>query len=177
MPGFQKIFSARFATRFLLMRILCILLCIFAYEDAWAQAPGAQAPGAQTPGAQAPGTQSGPSLFRSPPIVGGTGGLAFPEQNDKFRYGLGQPQQHKTVTGQPCVTVNGLIKAQIVNPNVSEHVLLIANSCSYPIKLTACYYQSTTCMRTTIAAYGRRQQTLGFASEKDFRFSYTEEFN
>jgi hypothetical protein len=155
-----------------MLRIFCMLLCVFACEHAFAQTPGSQ-----TPGGQMPGNQNKPSIFRSPPIVGGTPGLTFPEQNDKFRDSLGQPQQHKTVTGQPCVRVNGLIKPQIVNPQVSEHVLLIANSCSYPINLTACYYQSTTCMRTTIAAYNRRQQTLGFSSEKEFRYSYTEEFN
>ena len=155
-----------------MLRTLCMLLCLFAYGPT-----SAQTPGQQTPGAQMSGNQNRPSIFRGPPIVGATRGLAFPEQNDKFRYGLGQPQQHKTVTGQPCVTLNGLIKPQIVNPQVSEHVLLIANSCSYPISLTACYYQSTTCLRTTIAGYNRRQQTLGFSSEKEFRYSYTEEFN
>jgi hypothetical protein len=152
------------------MPILCMALCMVAGEDVFAQAPGTQGQGA-------PGNQNGPSVFRSPPIVGGTGGLAFPDQNDKFRYSLGQSQQHKTVTGHPCVTVNGLPKAQIVNPNVTEHILIIANACSYPINLTACYYQSTTCMRIAIAAYARRQQTLGYAAERDFRFSYTEEFN
>jgi hypothetical protein len=152
--------------------LLWMLLCIFAYEGALSQTPGAQ-----TSGGQMPGNQNKPSIFRSPPILGGTPGLAFPEQNDKFRYGLGQPQQHKTVTGQPCVRANALIKPQIVNPQVFEHVLLIANSCSYPINLNACYYQSTTCMRITIAGYNRRQQTLGFSSEKEFRYSYTEEFN
>ena len=64
-----------------------------------------------------------------------------------------------------------------VNPKISEHILIIANACSYPIGLSACYYQSTTCLRTTIAGYARRQQTLGVAAEKDFRYSYTEDFN
>lgn len=150
------------------LRAICAMFCVLVASHAFAQMPNAQMPGPQLP--------KGPSLFRSTPIVGGTGGLAFPDSNDKFQYGGSQPQQHKTVTGQPCVTVNGLIKAQIVNPTVSEHVLLIANACSYPISLNACYYQSTTCMRTTIAGYTRRQQTLGFSPDKDFRYSYTEEF-
>jgi len=129
---------------------------------------------AQTPlNAVSPG---GMQNLRNPPVVGGTGNLALPSKEDSNRY-LGQPNQHKTVTGQACVTVNGLAKAQIVNPQVTEHVLLIANACSYPIKLKACYYQSTTCLQTTIAGYTRRQQTLGFSADKDFRFAYTEDFN
>lgn len=116
------------------------------------------------------------ALLNAPPIVGGTGGLAFPDASDKPRFGT-QPNQHRTVTGQPCVEVHGTIRPQIVNPNTSEHVLIIANSCSYPIGLKACYYQSTNCIKTTIAGYGKRQQTLGFAAERDFRFSYTEDFN
>ncbi|QQO13553.1 hypothetical protein JJB99_29790 [Bradyrhizobium diazoefficiens] len=115
-------------------------------------------------------------VLGAPPIVGGTGGLAFPDKDDKNRFGT-SPNQHKTVTGQPCVDIHGMLRPQIVNPNITEHVLIIANSCSYPISLKACYYQSTTCLKTTIAGYGKRQQTLGFSADKDFRFSYTEDFN
>lgn len=115
-------------------------------------------------------------VLGAPPIVGGTGGLAFPDKDDKNRFGT-SPNQHKTATGQPCVDVHGMLRPQIVNPNVTEHVLIIANSCSYPISLKACYYQSTTCLKTTVAGYGKRQQTLGFSADKDFRFSYTEDFN
>lgn len=120
--------------------------------------------------------QMSQEVLGAPPIVGGTGGLAFPNSDDKRRFGL-LPNQHKTVTGKPCVEINGMVRAQIVNPNTNEHVLIIANGCSYPIGLKVCYYQSTTCIKTTVARYSRRQQTLGFASDKDFRFSYTEDFN
>ncbi|MGY4615518.1 hypothetical protein ACVWZ4_000745 [Bradyrhizobium sp. USDA 4472] len=116
------------------------------------------------------------ALLGAPPVVGGTGGLAFPDAGDKSRFSS-LPNQHKTVTGQPCVDVHGTTRPQIVNPDITEHVLIIENSCSYPIGLKACYYQSTNCIKTTIAGYGRRQQTLGFAADKDFRFSYTEDFN
>lgn len=126
--------------------------------------------------AQTPPPAGGMQNLRNPPVVGGTGSLALPDKNDSSRY-LGQPNQHKTVTGQPCVTVNGLVKAQIVNPQISEHVLLIANACSYPIKIKPCYYQSTTCFQTTIAGYSRRQQTLGYSADREFRFAYTEDFN
>jgi hypothetical protein len=115
-------------------------------------------------------------LFPGPPIVGGTGGLAFPETSNKFRYGSGLPDQHKNPSGQPCVTVNGRAQAQIINSRIFEHVLVIENKCSAPIGLNLCYYQSKSCVHTTIAGYTRRQQNLGIAPESEFRFSYTEDF-
>jgi hypothetical protein len=130
--------------------------------------------GQQSGGAFAQSTQR--PVLGAPPIVGGTGGLAFPDNDDKPRFGA-LPNQHRTVTGQPCVEVHGTIRPQIVNPNITEHVLIIANGCGYPVGLKACYYQSTTCIKTTIVGYGKRQQTLGFSADKDFRFSYTEDFN
>jgi hypothetical protein len=116
------------------------------------------------------------SFFAASPIVGGTRGLAPPKGQPDF--GGRQPAQHRSPTGTPCVSVNGLSQAQIVNPNIYEHILIIENICSQPIGLKVCYFQSTSCVRTIISGYARRQQNLGVApNAKDFRYSYTEEFN
>jgi hypothetical protein len=124
--------------------------------------------------------QSGRSgLFPGPPIVGGTQGLVLPDSpntSNKFRYGYGLPDQHKKPTGVPCVEVHAFAQAQIINPKIFEHILVIENGCSAPIGLNMCYYQSKTCLHTTIGGYSRRQQTLGMAPENGFRFSYTEDF-
>jgi hypothetical protein len=125
------------------------------------------------------------SLFPGPPIVGGTPGMTLPGQsstssnnnsNSKFAYGSVQPDQHKTPTGMPCVSVNAMAHAQMINPKIFDHILVIENTCSQPVGLNLCYYQSKTCIRTTIAAYTRRQQGLGISPEGEFRFSYTEDF-
>jgi hypothetical protein len=119
-------------------------------------------------------------LLPGPPIVGGTPGLVLPDSpnaSNKFRYGYGLPDQHKKPTGEPCVQVHAMPQAQIINPKIFEHILVIENGCSAPIGLNLCYYQSKTCLHTTITAYSRKQQTLGIAPENEFRFSYTEDFN
>ncbi len=96
--------------------------------------------------------------------------------SSRFNYGYGQPDQHLDPTGKPCVAVNAMVQAQIINPKIYDHILVIENTCSQPVGLKLCYYQSTTCIKTTIAAYTRRQQALGISPEANFRFSYTEDF-
>lgn len=127
--------------------------------------------------------QSGRSgLFPGPPIVGATPGLALPDTSNtsgassKFKYGYGLPDQHKKPTGVACVEVHAFAQAQIINPKIFDHILVIENGCSAPIGLNMCYYQSKTCLHTTIGGYSRRQQTLGMAPDNGFRFSYTEDF-
>jgi hypothetical protein len=120
-------------------------------------------------------------MFPGPPIVGGTPGLTLSNQNngdsDKFSYGYDRPDQHKNPSGQACVMVHAIAQPQMVNPKIFDHILVMENGCNSPIGLNLCYYQSKTCIHTTITAYSRRQQVLGISPEGSFRFSYTEDFN
>jgi hypothetical protein len=122
--------------------------------------------------------QGAENMFFAPPIVGGTGALSTSKDKTDFALATRTPQQHKTPTGKPCVIINGLSTPQIINPTIFEHVLIIQNVCSQPIRIRACYFQSTSCVNTVISGYTRRQQNLGIApNAKDFRYSYTEDFN
>lgn len=112
----------------------------------------------------------------SPPIVGGTGGLSVSTDRGRFD-AAGPPRQHKSPDNTPCIKVHGLSRREIVNPTIYEHVLILENACSQPIKLRLCYYPSTDCISTTVTAYSRRQQILGIApNTPDFRYAYTEDF-
>lgn len=103
-------------------------------------------------------------------------GSSSSNNNSRFTYGYGEPDQHKDPSGLPCVSVNAMSQPQIVNPKIYDHILVIKNTCSQPVGLKLCYYQSSTCINTSIAAYTRRQQALGISPEAEFRFSYTEDF-
>jgi hypothetical protein len=112
-----------------------------------------------------------------PAVVGGTGGLRTPSENGVFGTSA-RPRQHQSPTGKQCLMIDGLSNPQVVNPMIFEHILIAKNICSQPIKFRACYFQSTSCINTSIAGYTRRQVTLGLApNTRDFRYSYTEEFN
>jgi hypothetical protein len=111
-------------------------------------------------------------------ILGGTSAVP-PSPTGKFGAPVTLlPSQHKNPSGKPCVSVHAVSRNQPINPTIFDHVLIIENVCSQPIKIRACYYKSTTCIDTIIAGYTRRQQTLGLAPNvKEFRYSYTENFD
>lgn len=121
-------------------------------------------------------TSEAHAQLQSQPIVGGTGGLIVSQENGRFDVS-GTARQHKTPTNKPCVKVHGISRQQIVNNTIYEHILILENACNQPIKLRLCYFQSTSCVNSTVNAYSRRQQILGIApNAKDFRYAYTEEF-
>lgn len=113
------------------------------------------------------------------PIIGGTSGLPPPPAAPVFGTGPDLiPRQHKNPTGQPCVTVSGLVTPQLVNPTIFNHILIVKNVCSQPVKLNICYFKQEQCKKMTIAGYKRTQEILGIQpNAKDFRFQYTEDFN
>lgn len=121
-------------------------------------------------------TSEAGAQLQSQPIVGGTGGLSVSQENGRFDLSV-TARQHKTPTNKPCVTVHGISRQQIVSNTIYEHILILENACNQPIKLRLCYFQSTSCVNSTVNPYSRRQQTLGIApNAKDFRYAYTEEF-
>lgn len=112
-------------------------------------------------------------------IVGSTPGFGSEFRPPSARFGSSQmPQRHLGANGKPCIYVLGQSRPQALNPNVYEHILIVSNSCSLPIKLRACYYGTETCNDVNIAAFARRQEIFGIMpNTKDFRFEYREYFN
>ena len=111
-------------------------------------------------------------------IVGSTPGFTSDLRPPSARFGSSQtPKLHIGTNGKPCIYVVGQARAQTINPNVFEHVLILNNSCGLPIKLRICYYGTETCNDASIAAFARRQEIFGIMpNAKDFRFEYREYF-
>ncbi len=121
------------------------------------------------------------SLFGDspPPVVNGTGGLTPLAPKPAFG-GMSGPsaQLHHDVYGRVCIEIHGYSEPQKTNPDIFNHMLLIANDCSMLIKLHVCYYQSEHCIDVVAAPYARTLETLGiFPHMQDFRWEYSESFN
>jgi hypothetical protein len=87
------------------------------------------------------------------------------------------PQPHLNPVGKPCVEIDPVATAQIINRNIYDHNLLISNQCSQRIRLSVCYYQTRTCSIFAIAGYARQLKLFGIFPEKDFRIEYREYLN
>jgi hypothetical protein len=118
----------------------------------------------------APPTDSRPSL-------GGTGALRPPEQPRLLSGSQDAARKHKSPTGQPCLTVRGFARQQIINKTIFDHMITAMNACSELIKLQVCYYKSQHCVPVAVPSYGRKEVVLGiFPGMEDFRFEYREQF-
>jgi hypothetical protein len=117
-----------------------------------------------------------PSGNNSRPITGSVGGTRAPApmlsgpQNDTVKV-------HHGPTGKPCVTVSGNWKAQTINPNIFEHLIIATNACSLRIKMNVCYYKTQHCIALELGPYDRKEAVLGiYPALKDFRYEYKEQF-
>ncbi|WP_441234181.1 hypothetical protein [Bradyrhizobium sp. 930_D9_N1_4] len=112
-------------------------------------------------------------------VVGSTPGLTVDPSAASMRFGSSRtPQRHMDSTGRPCIYVLGEAKPQVVNPKLYDHVLIVNNSCSVPVKLRACYLGTEKCNDVAVAAFTKRREIFGIAPDaKDFRFEYREYFN
>jgi hypothetical protein len=113
----------------------------------------------------------------SRPLVGGTGGLRAPEQSRLLSGSEDAARKHRSPIGQPCVTVKGFARQQIVNKTIFDHMITAMNACNELIKLQVCYFKSQHCIPVAVPAYGRKEVVLGiFPGAQDFRFEYREQF-
>jgi hypothetical protein len=126
-------------------------------------------------GAATPGIAQYAIAGLSKEVIGGTISLEETE-SAKFHTDLA-PSRHLNSSNKPCLTVSGLIKAQIINANLYDQILLLDNQCSQPIKIRACYYKSTSCTVMQVNGYKREQHNLGVSTTGDFRYSYREYLN
>jgi hypothetical protein len=84
---------------------------------------------------------------------------------------------HKGATGKPCLSLSGSAKAQIVNREMFDHIVRIANSCPQRINVNVCYYRTDHCVTVDVPPYERAETVLGvFPKLQDFRFEYKERF-
>lgn len=123
--------------------------------------------------------QSGmmPSEGLSRPIVGGVG-VSAPSQPSLIGASNGtEVLRHRSLTGSPCLTVEGFARPHTMNPSVYDHVITVNNSCPQRIALQVCYYNSQDCIPVEIPGGEQREAILGtMPSEKDFRFEFREKF-
>ncbi|RTM05633.1 MAG: hypothetical protein EKK33_33725 [Bradyrhizobiaceae bacterium] len=114
-------------------------------------------------------------MLKTAPIVGGT---TATETAPKFGGDFLQPaKRHTSALGMPCLTVNAYSRAQIINPENFDNVVILKNGCPNAIDLTICYLGTTHCITPKVPGYTRREATLGATSStKDFRFEYRESF-
>ena len=115
----------------------------------------------------------------SRPVIGGTGGLTPLAAKPAFG-GLSGPTTplHHDGYGRVCIEIHGYAEPQKANPDIFNHILLIANGCSMRITLRVCYYHSDHCADVVAAPYERTIETLGiFPHIQDFRWEYTESAN
>ena len=79
--------------------------------------------------------------------------------------------------GKPCITVSGVTKPQIINPDIMEHWVSATNSCGRRIKLHICYYGTQHCVEVDAPPWERKDVVLGiFPALREFRYQYTEQF-
>jgi hypothetical protein len=92
--------------------------------------------------------------------------------------GSADARNHKGPTGKPCITVSGDSRSQTVNPQIYNHVVVAANSCSQNISMKVCYYHSDHCIAMTVPGYSQKEAMLGIMpSMNGFRFEFRERFN
>jgi hypothetical protein len=86
-------------------------------------------------------------------------------------------KRHNGPTGKPCLGLSGSAKPQIVNRDLLDHIISIANSCAQRITLHVCYYRSEHCITVDVPPYERKEAVLGvFPKLGDFQAEYKEQF-
>jgi hypothetical protein len=125
-----------------------------------------------------PDSTKGQSSATSGVIVGGSNPTAEKsniKENDVFSSTV---PVHKNPSNVACLSASAFSRAQIVNPNIYENIVLFNNICSQPIKVTLCYFGRSNCLTPIVNAYRRQEFILGLAAgTRDFRFQYRELFN
>jgi hypothetical protein len=84
---------------------------------------------------------------------------------------------HRDPLGRPCLDIEAASRAEVVNPNVYDHVISVYNRCLTQIKLHVCYYHSDHCIDMDIPGLQRKDTVLGiYPATQYFRFTYQEKF-
>lgn len=128
---------------------------------------------------EAASAQSGTNLFEKStrPTVGGVG-ITAPLDTPTIRASAGEEiLRHRGPTGSPCLTVGGIARPHVANPNVFDHVISVKNSCAQRIAIKVCYYRSLDCVPMEVPGGERKEAVLGtLPAVRDFRFEFQEKF-
>ncbi len=85
--------------------------------------------------------------------------------------------RHRDFTGAPCLAVSGSAQPQIIDPDLSDDVITVTNSCPQQIALRVCYYESEDCVPMDVPGGERKEAVLGSSpSATGFRFEFREKF-
>jgi hypothetical protein len=115
-------------------------------------------------------------IIQSGPVNGGTIPTIGPNITERNLLTNTVPV-HQNPSNVPCISASALSRAQVVNPNIFENVVILSNICSQPIRLTLCYFGSSSCIKPVVKGYQRQETLLGLStSTGDFRYQYTEQF-
>ncbi|MGY4330315.1 hypothetical protein ACVWWG_004732 [Bradyrhizobium sp. LB7.2] len=73
---------------------------------------------------------------------------------------------------RPCLDVEAIARAHVVNPDMFDHVVSVKNNCSRMIKVKVCYFQTDHCKAFSLQGFQRVDTVLGtMAKVMAFRYS------
>lgn len=72
---------------------------------------------------------------------------------------------------RPCLDVQAMARAHVVNPQIIDHVVSIKNNCHMVIKVKVCYLGAENCKLVEVQAYKRVDTALGSMNGSRF-FQY-----
>lgn len=75
--------------------------------------------------------------------------------------------------GRACLDIEAAARAEVINPNVVDHVVSMKNTCARKVKVKVCYYQSDRCKDLEVDGYKRVDTLLGTMSKASSIFRYT----
>jgi hypothetical protein len=85
--------------------------------------------------------------------------------------------RHRDYAGKPCLTVEGMARPHIANPNLYDHIISTSNTCPQRLKMRVCYSNSPECISVEVPGRDRKEVLLGtLPSIKDFSFEFHEQF-
>lgn len=84
---------------------------------------------------------------------------------------------HRNPFGKPCLSLEGVSRAHVVNPSMYDNIVSIENLCSKIINVRICYFNTDGCVDVEVSGQQRKDAVLGVRPNSQyFRFSYKEKF-
>lgn len=81
----------------------------------------------------------------------------------------------RDTANRQCITLKGTVRPEIINKDISDHVILADNICPKIIRVKACYLHSKRCVEFDLHSREKKEVLLGtMPHSPDFRFEYTE---
>lgn len=82
---------------------------------------------------------------------------------------------HRDALNRPCLDVEAASRAQVINPNIYDHIVSVYNRCLTTIRLQVCYYGTDHCIDMEVPSNKRKDGVLGIMPTMQyFRYVYRE---